>query len=187
MVRAFSPEPLEADLVDRLLADALRAPSAGNTQGAELVVLTGPDETARYWDASLPAERRSTFAWPDLPAAPVLVVVLTDAQRYAERYAEDDKGQDASAWATPYWWVDGGMVVQRLLAGVEEAGLGALFFGVFEQEAAVRTALVDSHRPRDRRRRRPRPPVALAARTLGRPAPARGPGAPRSVHDLRLT
>jgi nitroreductase len=141
MVRAFSPEPLEADLVDRLLADALRAPSAGNTQGAELVVLTGPDETARYWDASLPAERRSTFAWPDLPAAPVLVVVLTDAQRYAERYAEDDKGQDASAWATPYWWVDGGMVVQRLLAGVEEAGLGALFFGVFEQEAAVRTAL----------------------------------------------
>jgi nitroreductase len=33
------------------------------------------------------------------------------------------------------------MVVQRLLAGVERAGLGALFFGVFAQERAVRSAL----------------------------------------------
>jgi len=141
MVRAFSPEPLDPDLVDRLLADALRAPSAGNSQGAEVVGLVGPSETARYWDASLPAERRAGFAWPDLLAAPVLVVVLTDPQRYIDRYAEPDKAQDASAWRTPYWWVDGGLVVQRLLAGVEREGLGALFFGVFEQEAAVRAAL----------------------------------------------
>ena len=141
MARAFSPEPLDPDLVDRLLADALRAPSAGNSQGAELVVLVGPEETARYWDAALPPERRDRFAWPDLLAAPVLVVVLTDPERYVDRYAEPDKAQDATAWATPYWWVDGGMVVQRLLAGVEAAGLGALFFGVFDQEPAVRSSL----------------------------------------------
>jgi nitroreductase len=141
MARAFSPEPIDPDLVESLVADALRAPSAGNSQGAELVLLVGPDETRRYWDASLPEDRRSGFAWPDLLAAPVLVVVLTDAERYVDRYAEPDKAQDATAWTTPYWWVDGGMVVQRLLAGVEDAGLGALFFGVFAQEAAVRSAL----------------------------------------------
>src|SRR3712207_162958 len=112
MVRAFSPEPLDPDLVERLVADALRAPSAGNSQGAEVVLLRGPEETARYWDASLPAERREGFAWPDLLAAPVLAVVLTDPQRYVDRYAEPDKGVDASSWATPYWWVDGGLVVQ---------------------------------------------------------------------------
>jgi nitroreductase len=140
MARAFSPEPVEPDLLDRLLADALAAPSAGNSQGAELLVLVGP-ETARYWDASLPVERREGFAWPKLLDAPVLVVVLTDPQRYVDRYAEADKAQDAAAWATPYWWVDGGMVVQRLLAGVEAAGLGGLFFGVFQREAAVRAAL----------------------------------------------
>ena len=141
MARAFSPEPLDPDLVDHLVTDALRAPSAGNSQGAELVVLVGPEETARYWDASLPADRREGFAWPDLLSAPVLVVVLTDPQHYVDRYAEPDKGQDATTWTTPYWWVDGGMVAQRLLAGVADAGLGALFFGVFAQEAAVRAAL----------------------------------------------
>lgn len=140
MARAFSPEPLDPDLVERLLADALRAPSAGNAQGAELIVLTGA-ETARYWDATLAPARRTGFAWPDLPAAPVLVVVVTDPQRYVARYAEADKGTDATAWTTPYWWVDGGMVVERLLAGVADAGLGALFFGVFDKEAAVRSAL----------------------------------------------
>ena len=141
MARAFSPEPIDPDLVEQLVTDALRAPSAGNSQGAELVVLEGPEQTRRYWDASLPEERRAAFAWPDLLAAPVLVVVLTDPQRYVERYAEPDKGQDATGWTTPYWWVDGGMVAQRLLAGVEAAGLGALFFGVFGREPAVRTAL----------------------------------------------
>ncbi len=140
MVRAFTPEPLDDDLIDRLLADALRAPSAGNTQGTELVLLVG-DETDCYWDASLPPERRDGFAWPDLLAAPVLVVVLTDPGRYVRRYAEPDKAQDATAWTTPYWWVDGGMVVQRLLLGAEGAGLGALIFGVFDHEAAVREAL----------------------------------------------
>jgi nitroreductase len=47
MARAFSPAPLDPDLVDRLAADALRAPSAGNSQGAELVVLAGPEQTSR--------------------------------------------------------------------------------------------------------------------------------------------
>jgi nitroreductase len=141
MARAFSPEPIDPHLVEELLVDALRAPSAGNSQGAEVVVLEGPEQTRRYWDASLPEDRRAGFAWPDLLAAPVLVVVLTDPQRYVDRYAEADKAQDATGWATPYWWVDGGMVVQRLLAGVETAGLGALFFGVFARETAVRDAL----------------------------------------------
>jgi nitroreductase len=140
MVRAFRPEPVDPEVLERLLAAALRAPSAGNSQGVELVVLVG-EETARYWDAALPEERRTGFAWPDLLAAPVLVLVLTDPQRYADRYAEPDKGLDAAAWSTPYWWVDGGMAVHTLLLGAVDAGLGALFFGLFAQEAAVRSAL----------------------------------------------
>jgi nitroreductase len=141
MVRAFRPDPLDPDVVERLLADALRAPSAGHSQGVELVVLVGPGETARYWDAALPEYRRSSFAWPELLVAPVLVVVLTDPQRYVDRYAEADKGQDAAEWSTPYWWVDAGMAVQTLLLSAVDEGLGALFFGLFAQEAAVRAAL----------------------------------------------
>lgn len=146
MVRAFSPEPVTSATVDRLLRAASRAPSAGHSQGTELVVLVGPEETARYWDAALPPARRERFAWPELPAAPVLVVVLTDRGRYLERYAEADKaatglGGDAAAWVTPYWWVDGGMAAHAILLGAVDEGLGALFFGVFGREEAVRAAL----------------------------------------------
>lgn len=146
MVRAFSSEPIDAEILDRLLTDALRAPSAGNSQGTEVVVLVGPEETARYWDAALPFERRERFAWPDLLAAPVLVVVLADRRRYLDRYAEPDKaasglGSDAAAWSTPYWLVDGGMAVHTLLLGAVDAGLGALLFGLFAQESVVRADL----------------------------------------------
>ena len=45
------------------------------------------------------------------------------------------------AWGVPYWWVDGGMAVQTLLLAATDAGLGALFYGLFEHEAAALAAL----------------------------------------------
>ncbi|MBV8462572.1 MAG: nitroreductase family protein, partial [Acidimicrobiales bacterium] len=42
MTRNFDPEPLDPAIVDRLLATALRAPAAGNTQGRDFVILEGP-------------------------------------------------------------------------------------------------------------------------------------------------
>ena len=43
MTRNFSGRPLDPGVVDQLLEGALRAPSAGNTQGRDFVVLEGPD------------------------------------------------------------------------------------------------------------------------------------------------
>jgi nitroreductase len=180
MVRAFSPEPVEPAALDRLLHAALRAPSAGNSQGTELVVLVGPEETAGYWDAALPAERRERFGWPALPLAPVLVVVLTVPARYLDRYGEPDKvasglGGDPEAWVTPYWWVDGGMAAHAILLGAVDEGLGALFFGVFGREEAVRSAL---DLPADR--------GIVGVIALGHPepsAPGRSAGRPRRPTD----
>jgi len=42
MVRAFTDEPVDPAMVDRLGDLARRAPSAGNSQGLDLVVLEGP-------------------------------------------------------------------------------------------------------------------------------------------------
>jgi nitroreductase len=142
MVRSFTDEPVAADTLDHLLADALRAPSAGNAQGRELIVLSGPEQTATFWDTTLPAERRATFAWPRLLTAPVLVIPLADADRYVARYAEADKartglGEGADEWPVPYWTVDTAFVVMSLLHGVVDAGLGALFFGIFRREAEL--------------------------------------------------
>ena len=146
MVRAFTPDPVDPATVDALVDLARRAPSAGHSQGWAFVVLEGPEQTARYWDVTLPAGRRSTFRWPGLVAAPVMIVVLVEPRAWVDRYAERDKaaaglGTDEGAWPVPYWWVDGGMAVEHLLLGAVDADLGACFFGLFDHEAEVLAAL----------------------------------------------
>lgn len=146
MVRAFTDQPVDPAVVDRLVDLARRAPSAGNSQGWAFLALTGDQETARYWDIALPADRRAGFRWPGLVSAPVLIVVLVRPDAWVERYAEPDKaatglGRGEGEWPVPYWWVDGGMAVEHLLLGAADAGLGACFFGLFDHEAAVLAAL----------------------------------------------
>lgn len=153
MVRAFTDEPVAAEVLDRILDLAVRVPAAGNTQGLDLVVLEGSD-TQRYWDASLPADRRAAFPWPRLLAAPVLIIPVASPAAYVERYAEPDKartglGEGEHRWTVPYWYVDTAFsAMVTLLAAVDE-GLGAVFFGQFEQEPAIKGALgiPDDHRP----------------------------------------
>ncbi|MFK7918333.1 MAG: nitroreductase family protein [Ilumatobacter sp.] len=145
MTRAYSTRPIDADVLDRMVDLAARAPSAGKTQGWHLVVLEGAD-TARYWDITLPEPKRSSFRWQRLLDAPVLMVVLADPDAYVERYAEPDKartglGESIDAWPTPYWTVDASMSAMTLLHAAEDEGLGALFFGVFQREAEVRSEL----------------------------------------------
>ncbi len=145
MVRRFTTDPIPAPLVDTMLAMAQRAPSAGNTGGTHFVVLEGA-ETARYWDITLPIERRDRFPWPGLLLAPVLVLPCGDQRAYVDRYSEPDKshsglGVSADAWTMPYWHVDTAMATMTLLHAAVDAGVGALFFGLFEHEPAVADAL----------------------------------------------
>lgn len=142
MTRDFLTDPVDSGLVDRLCDLARRSPSAGNTQSVAFLVLTG-DDVAEYWAVTLPPERRDRFPWPGLLRAPVLILPWVDPDDYVSRYAESDKaatglGARTGAWTTPYWWVDGGMAAMALLLAAEAEGLGALFFGVFEHEDAVR-------------------------------------------------
>ncbi len=145
MVRAYTARPIEAEVLERVLAAAQRAPSAGNTQGWRLVVLEGAEQTARYWDITLPPEDRADFAFPRLLDAPVLVLPLADPDAYTDRYSEPDKAAtglgDEDAWPVPYWTVDTSFAVMLLLLAAQDEGLGALFFGVFSDEAAVRREL----------------------------------------------
>lgn len=165
MVRNFTDEPLDAAAVDRLLDAARRAPSAGRSQGLDLVVLAGPAETGRYWDVTLPPARRAGFRWPGLLRAPVLVLPYVRPAAYVERYAEPDKaatglGGGVERWPVPYWHVDAGMAVMAMLLSALDEGLGALFFGQFGHADAVRAALGV---PGDRE------PVGTVA--VGHPAP----------------
>jgi nitroreductase len=145
MVRAFTAEPVPADVLDRILDLAVRVPAAGNTQGLDLVVLEG-ERTKRYWEASLPVERRDGFPWPRLLDAPVLIIPVSSPAAYLARYSEPDKahsglGEDEHRWSVPYWYVDSAFAAMvTLLAAVDE-GLGAVFFGQFEHEDDIKLSL----------------------------------------------
>lgn len=145
MTRAFAPTPLPDGLLEQLVDLAARAPSAGKTQGWHLVVLEGPD-TALFWDITLPPMRRGRFKWQGLLDAPVLLLPFADAKAYVSRYAEPDKaatglGAGTDAWPVPYWTIDASMAVMTILHAAEDAGIGALFFGVFKGERELRQSL----------------------------------------------
>ena len=135
MVRSFEDRPIDPAIVERLLANAQRAPSAGFSQGWAFLVLEDED-AERYWDALWPEPRRSEFGWPDMFKAPLLIVCLSNKSRYLERYAMADKGwtdKDEKRWPVPYWDIDTGMAAMNILLTAVDAGLGAVFFGVSDQ------------------------------------------------------
>jgi nitroreductase len=134
MVRNFDTRPVDAAIVNRILANGLHAPSAGNTQGWAFLVLEGVAETSRFWEASFDADGREGFRWQGLFDGPLLIVVLSHKDAYLDRYAEPDKGwtdRDQGRWPVPYWDVDAGFAALLMLLSAVDAGLGALFFGVF--------------------------------------------------------
>ena len=145
MTRSFTPTPLPAGLLEEIVELAVRAPSAGKAQGWHLVVLEGED-TARFWDITLPPMRRGRFKWQGLLDAPVILLPFADAKAYTDRYSEPDKaatglGAGPGAWPVPYWTIDASMSVMTILLAAEDAGLGALFFGVFKGERELRQTL----------------------------------------------
>ncbi len=144
MTRNFSGRPLDSGVVDDLLAAALRAPSAGNTQGREFVVLEGA-ETAGYWDSTTDAAWRARSPrYAGLRRAPTVILAFADPEAYAARYQEPDKaagGPGVAEWPVPFWFVDAGFSVMTILLGAADLGLGAAFLGNFRGEAALRAEL----------------------------------------------
>jgi nitroreductase len=134
MVRHFTTDPLAPDSVDRMIAAALRAPSAGYSQGYALLVVDSPRDLTRLWETHTPTAGGWT---PEVRAgisrAPLVVAVLASKDLYLDRYAEADKGwtdRDEARWPVPYWYVDAGCVALLLLLAAVDEGLGALLFGI---------------------------------------------------------
>lgn len=164
MVRSFDGRPVDEACLDRVLDAARRGPSAGFSQGLDLLVLAGSEQTRRYWDLAFPEPSgRERFRWPGLFAAPVLVIPFVSPEAYLARYSEADKAPndrtELEGWPVPYWWVDGGMAVMLALLAAVDEGLGALFFDLQHPDAVMRAFGV----PAGRR--------ALGALAVGHPAP----------------
>lgn len=143
MVRAFQKKSVDAELLNRIVEIASWAPSAGKAQGWHLLVLQNED-TNRFWNVTLPKEKRASFRWQHLLDAPVIALAFADPNAYLERYSEPDKaltklGSSTESWPTPYWTVDASFATMQLLLAAHDVGLGALFFGVFSGEQKLRS------------------------------------------------
>jgi nitroreductase len=153
MVRDYDPSrPVPAEMVERLLEHAIRAPSAGFSQGWAFLVLTEPDDRALFWSVTTTADAPDGWL-TRMSRAPLLVVVLSSKDAYLDRYAEPDKGwtdKDDARWPVPYWDVDAGMAALLMLLTAVDEGLGACFFGVpADRVDALRAAfgVPATHRP----------------------------------------
>jgi nitroreductase len=136
MVRDYDPDrPVPAQLRERLLEHAIRAPSAGFSQGWAFLVLESPEERSRFWAATTSAEDEQTMSnWlVRMRRAPLLIVPLSHKAAYLERYAAADKGwtdRDEARWPVPYWDIDTGMATLLMLLTAVDEGLAACFFGI---------------------------------------------------------
>jgi nitroreductase len=142
MIRSYdATRPVPSAALEAVLAAALRAPSAGFTQGISLLVLHSEAERQTFWRVC----SRADSAWlRGMQTAPVLIAVWTSQEIYLDRYAEPDKGwidRDPARWSAPYWFIDAGMASMAALLAAVDHQLGACFFGIpADRIAAVRQA-----------------------------------------------
>jgi len=137
MVRNYSDDPVDPVIVDRILANALHAPSAGFSQGWAFLRLDTPADVERFWAAATPPDAEVASWLAGVRRAPVIIVAMSCKRAYLERYAESDKGWtdlDEGRWPVPYWDIDTGMAALLMLQTVVDEGLGALFFGIAPTE-----------------------------------------------------
>jgi nitroreductase len=144
MVRTYDPDrPIPADLVDRIVTNGLRAPSAGFSQGWGFLVLDAAEDHDLFRRAVTPeVDAENWFAVGF--DAPLLIVPCSNKGAYLERYAQPDKGfTDRSDhwWPAPYWDIDTGFAALLMLLTAVDEGLGACFFGMpVERIPALRDA-----------------------------------------------
>lgn len=144
MCRNFTDRPVPAEVLDRMLDRARRAPSAGNTQGWSFLVLDSPDAVNQFWQVDTDSVWLENPTLPGLVRAPVIVIPFYNVGHYLDRYAEPDKIAHGltteDAWPAPFWVVDVSFATMILLLSAVEEGLGALFFGVRGEPQRVRDA-----------------------------------------------
>ncbi|WP_237448024.1 nitroreductase family protein [Nocardioides flavescens] len=153
MVRDYRTDPVDPEVVERALANAVRAPSAGFSQGWAFLVLDTPEDVARYWRAAADDVENADRWLTGMMRAPVLVIPCSSKATYLERYAQDDKGwtdRDEARWPVPFWHMDAAMASLLILQTATDAGLGSAFVGVPPARTAqVRAefAIPDDHDP----------------------------------------
>jgi len=152
MVRSFTEEPVDQEIVERILDTARRGPSAGHSQGVEFVVIT--NDEARLALAATAADLLATSGHHNFIAqAPVHVMICCSPEIYRARYREPDKQRvisdwsDERLWPTPFWHVDAGAALMLMLLAAVHEGIAAAFVGGQPDELRALAGVPDGYHP----------------------------------------
>jgi nitroreductase len=113
-IRAFTPQPLEPEMIDYVLKAGMNAPSAGNQMPWHFLVV----KDRAFLDQIMQAHPYSKM----LAQAPVAIVVCGDLQK------EHHPG---------YWVQDCSAASQNILLAATEQGLGSVWLGVYPRQDRV--------------------------------------------------
>jgi len=122
-IRAFTGEDVSKEEVEKLLEAATHAPSAGNIQPWEFIVIR-----------DLRTKRKLSIAALDqsfIEEAPVVIVVCANEMRSGRGYG--------SRGATLYCLQDTAAAIQNMLLAAYALGLGTCWVGAFHEEDARKT------------------------------------------------
>ena len=155
-VRAYADEKVSEECIERLIDAAMWAPSAGNIQPWEFVVVKDVETKRKLSDAAL----NQTF----IEKAPVVIVVCADLTRSSRGYGS--RGEHL------YSLQDTAAATENILLAAQELGLATCWVGSFREKEVAKAVKA----PRNLR------PVAVVP--VGHPAER--PMAPpkRSVNEI---
>ena len=141
-IRSYKPDPVPKEDLEKILEAAIWAPSAGNCQPWEFVIVT----------KDYLKEELARAAWGQfwMIKAPLIIVVCANIPRTAWRYGE--RGEKL------YVIQDTAAAIQNMLLMAHYLGYGTCWVGAFDEEEVRRVLKL----PRDVR------PLALIP--LGKPA-----------------
>ncbi len=127
--RHFKSDPVPDEMIRRIMECGLKAPSAGNMQPWQFIIVKRPELKANL--------SKAAFGQKFVQDAPVVIVVLADPGRSAGRYG--NRGSDL------YCIQDTAAAVQNMLLAVVAFGLGACWVGAFDEADAGRALDLPGH------------------------------------------
>jgi nitroreductase len=117
-VRSYKPDPIPEVLLNKILEAAVNAPSAGNMQDWEFVIVKDSGNRKALSDAA----QGQIF----VAQAPVVIVVCSDLKRISAAYGS--RGENL------YSIQDTAAAVQNIMLAACDLGLGTCWVGAFRED-----------------------------------------------------
>ncbi len=117
-IRTYDRKDVPTDLIEKILEYGTMAPSTGNTQPWEFIVVKDREIKNKLFDASLKQEH--------VRDAPVLIIVCADIEKAKQRYKE--RGEKL------YSIQNTAACIQNILLAAHDLGLGTCWVGAFEEK-----------------------------------------------------